>query len=324
MTPPLARWIERRALGWWNALRQRYLPTPRIATQSDKDDARAEFLMIGQLRPILAQAAATYVLLVQRSAANGMTDEILVEAAASAGAAANGLKTIQAPVLHHDARRAYVSGVLTYADGLVTAIQRQVVICRQLWTARAANDLATELLLSAAQDQLLIGLLAQENVFQHAAADAIRPANPQYFLTRGREALNTGMIHLLERAATVADPLAPPHLMLARRAIEDAEALLRKAAASAPRYYEWLTRHEDASGMVNLAPMRTALRGLKAGLEESIATEQAIASGVRALTDALDGAPTLAVRLGHAPHAHATIAELVSRRLSPAQAVRNS
>jgi hypothetical protein len=324
MTPPLARWIERRARGWWHAVHQRYLPTPRIAAQRAKEDARAEFEMIGRLRPILADAAATYVLLVQRSAANGMSDEILVDAAARAGVVASALKLVQSPVLHNPGRQAYITGVLTYADGLTAAIQRQVVICRQLWTARTTQDLATELLLSAAQDQLLIGLLAQENVFQHAAADAIRPANPQYFLTRSREALNTGMIHLLEQAATAADPLAPPHLALARRAIEDAEALLRKAAASAPRYFEWLIRHEDASGMVNLAPMRTALRGLKAGLEDSIATEQAIAAGVRALTNALDGAPTLAVRLGHAPHAHATIAELVARRLSPPQPVRNS
>jgi hypothetical protein len=324
MTPPLARWIERRALGWWHAIHQRYLPTPRIAAQRTREDGKAEFEVIGRLRPILADAAATYVRLVQRSAGNGMTDEILIEAAASAGAAASALRLIEPPMLQFPPRQAYMAGVMAYADGLIGAIQRQVVICRQLWTARSTQDLATELLLSAAQDQLLIGLLEQENVFQHAAAYAIRPANPQYFLTRSREALNTGMIHLLERAATVADPLAPPHLALARRAIADAEALLRKAAASAPRYYDWLRRHEDASGMVSLAPMRTALAALRSGLEDSIATEQAIASGVRALTDALDGAPSLAVRLGHAPHAHATIAELVARRLSAPGAVRNS
>ncbi len=320
----LARWIGRRVRHWWHGVYQRYLPTPSVAAGRARRDARAEFDTIARLRPILAGASATYIKLVERSGAGGVSDDVLVEAAESAGAAAQALKRIARPALRNPNRQEYIEGVFAYADALVAAIQRMVVICRQLWTARHKKDLASELLLNGAKDQLMIGLLAQESAFQNASADAIRPANPQYFLTRARAVLNTAMIHLLERAGTAGDPLAPPELGLARRAVEEAEALLRKALVAAPGYYEWLSRHGGETPPADPAPMRTALRALRLGLEEAIATERDIAEGTRTLIAALEGTSSLAMRLGHPPHAHATIASLVARRLAAPSAVRTS
>lgn len=309
---------------WWMRARQCYVPESDADTKRYREDAKAEFEAMNRLTPILAEAGAAYLGLLERQASDSAADTALIEAATTAGVASRALKLVPAPTLRSPQRQDYVTGVFAYAEALIAAAERQILISRQLRTARAKKDLAAELLLAAAQDQLLIDLLARENVFQHAQADAIRTANPQYFLTRARAELNTAMIHLLERPDTAGQPLPPARLAAARRSIDKAEGLLRKATASAPRYYEWLSRHEDPSGLTNTAPMRTAMGALKKGLEESIATERAIASGARALADAVDGAPSLAMRLGHGPHPHVTIASLVVRRLAPAQTVRKS
>jgi hypothetical protein len=316
--------IGRRLRTWWLRFRQCYLPETAAERRRYREDAKAEFEAMNQLTPILAQSGAAYLALLERQASDKAADAALVEAATTAGLAARALKLVPVPALRSGQRQDYVDGVFQYAEALIEATQRQLVISRQLRNARAAKDLATELLLASAQDQLLIGLLSRETRFQQAAADAIRTANPQYFLTLARAELNTAMIRLLERPGAAGQPLAPANLAAARRAIDKAEGLLRKATASAPRYYDWLRRHEDPSGLANTAPMRTALTSLRKGLEDSIATERAIASGARALADAVDGAPSLAMRLGHGPHAHVTIAGLVVRRLSPASIVRKS
>ncbi|WP_346323126.1 hypothetical protein [Emcibacter sp. SYSU 3D8] len=309
---------------WWMRVRQCYLPVSDTASRHSREDGRAEFEAMNRLTPILAEAGAAYVALLERQASDTAADNVLIEAAATAGVASRALRLIPAPRLRSAQRQEYVAGVFAYAEALIAATERQTVISRQIRTARTKKDLATELLLASAQDQILIDLLARENVFQHAAADAIRTANPQYFLTRARAELNSAMIRLLERPDAAGQSLEPAKLAAARRAIDKAEGLLRKAAASAPRYYDWLRRHEDPSGLANTAPMRTAMGALKKGLEDSIATERAIASGARALADAVDGAPSLAMRLGHGPHPHVTIASLVVRRLAPAQTVRKS
>ncbi len=322
-------WVSTKRIGrtlrtWWMRFHQCYVPVSASNTKLYREDAKAEFEAMNRLTPILAEAGAAYLGLLERQASDSAADNALIEAASTAGAASRALRIVPAPTLRSAQRQEYLSGVFSYAEALIAANERQIIISRQLRTARAKKDLAAELLLAAAQDQLLIDLLARENVFQHAAADAIRTANPQYFLTRARAELNTAMIHLLERPDTASQPLPPTRLAAARRSIDKAEDLLRKASASAPRYYDWLRRHEDPSGLASTAPMRTAMGALKKGLEESIATERAIASGARALADAVDGAPSLAMRLGHGPHPHATIAGLVVRRLAPAQSVRKS
>jgi len=314
--------IGRKLRTWWMRVRQCYLPDSDADVQRYREDARAEFEAMGRLKPILAEAGAAYLGLLERQASESAADNALVNAATSAGIASRALRLVPVPRLRDTQRQDYVTGVFAYAAALIAATERQIVISRQVRIAREKKDLAAELLLAAAQDQLLIDLLGRENDFQYAAADAIRTANPQYFLTRARAELNTAMIHLLERPDAAGQPLAPANLAAARRAIDKAEGLLRKATASAPRYYDWLRRHDDPSGIASTAPMRTAMGALKKGLEESIATERAIASGARALADAVDGAPSLAMRLGHGPHPHVTIASLVVRRLAPSQAVQ--
>jgi hypothetical protein len=323
MPGSIAHRIAQRASALWQDARRRWLPVSRADAEQARRDGKAEFDAMARLNPILAVAGATYAGLLEHLAGDSAADELLVRAATQAGEAGRALKLVAMPALESPRRQDYVAGVFAYAEALIAAIERQIVICRHLTNARAKRDLGAQLLLGAEQDQLLIGLLARENAFQNAAADAIRPANPQYFVTRARATLNTAMMHLLERPDP-ASQLSPPNLALVRREIEAAEVLLAKAAASAPQYYEWLTRHEDASGLANLASMRTALGALRAGLEQSIATEHAIASGTRALADAVGGAPSLAARLGHGPQPHATIAGLLVRRLSPAGPVRKS
>ncbi len=316
--------IGRRLRTWWLRFRQCYLPESTAELERQREDARAEFELMRQLRPILAQAGAAYLALLERPASDEAADAALIEAATAAGLCARALKVLAVPAMRGSPREDYVTGVLGYAEALVAATERQVVMSRQLRTARGKMDVATELLIGAAQDKLLIGLLAREAEFQQAAADAIRTANPQYFLTRARAELNAAMIHLLERPDASAQPVSPAKLAEARRAIDRAESLLRKATAAAPRYFDWLRRHEDPSGLANTAPMRTAMASLRKGIEESIATERAIASGARAVADAADGAPSLAARLGHGPHPHVTIAGLVVKRLGLPESVRNS
>ncbi|MGE0665227.1 MAG: hypothetical protein AB7O49_01610 [Sphingomonadales bacterium] len=318
------RGFGRRLRTWWLRFLQCYLPPTDAGTRRYREDARAEFEAMRRLTPVLAQAGSAYLGLMERQASDEAADAALVEAATDAGVAARALKLVPAPTLRSAQRQDYVDGVFDYAAALIAATERQIVITRQLRTARKSKDLAAELLLAAAQDKLLIDLLARETQFQQAAADAIRTANPQYFLTRARAELNTAMIQLLERPDASGQPLAPANLAAARRSIDRAEGLLRKAASSAPRYYDWLRRHEDPSGLANSPQMRTAMDSLKKGLEESIATERAIASGARALADAVDRSPSLATRLGHGPHPHVTIAGLVVRRLAPREIVRNS
>ena len=318
------RSIGKRLRTWWLRFRQCYLPDTAAELTRYREDARAEFEAMGRLRPVLAQAGSVYLGLLERQASDKAADNALVAAAASVGVAARALKLVPVPELRKGQRQDYLNGIFAYAEALVAATERQIVISRQLRQAREQKDLAAELLLAAAQDQLLIDLLARETAFQEAAADAIRTANPQYFLTRARAELNTAMIHLLERPDASGQPLSPANLAAARRSIDRAEGLLRKATTSAPRYYEWLRRHEDPSGLSNSAPMRTAMTSLRKGLEESIATERAIASGARALADAVDQAPSLATRLGHGPHPHVTIAGLVVRRLALPQSVQKS
>jgi hypothetical protein len=305
---------------WLYRLRQRLLPTPWAAARRARQDGKAEFEFTGLLRPVLVQASAVYLSLLERMAiAPDMPpDDVLAEAARRAGEIGRALARLTPPDLANPRRAAYLACVLGYARSLPGAIERQIALCRQLWLARQAGDADTELLLHGAQDRLLIGLLEHEGLFQQASASAAPAHHPQHWIAKARASLNGAMIRLLDHAS---DPgradLWGRDRTEALRGIDEAEAMLRRAGELTPRYTKGLTRRKAEAGG---AAMVTALEALRAGLDHSIATEQAIAADVRRLVLGLTAPPSTAPRsaasayMGQAPLA---IAGLVARRLSP-------
>ncbi|MEN3952513.1 hypothetical protein [Iodidimonas sp. SYSU 1G8] len=306
-------------MDWLFRLRQRLLPTPWAAARRARQDGKAEFEFTGMLRPALVQASAVYLSLLEHMAISpdAPPDDVLADAARRGGDIGRALATLAAPALGNPRRAAYLARVLDYAHALPGAIERQISVCRQLWLARQAGDADTQLLLHGAQDRLLIGLLEHERVFQQASAAAAPAYHPQHWIALARATLNAAMVRLLDHAS---DPGRARSWGRDRadalRGLDAAEAMLRRAGELAPRYTRALTRRSSETGG---APMETALRALRDGLEHSIATEQAIAGDVRRLVMGLD-APPMAVTRGTAAYqgqAPLAIAGLVARRLSP-------
>lgn len=308
-------------MDWLFRLRQRLLPTPWAAARRARQDGKAEFEFTGRLRPVLVQASAVYLSLLERMAiAPDMPpDDVLADAARRAGEIGRAIASLAAPALGNPRRAAYLDCVLDYAHALPGAIERQISVCRQLWLARQAGDAETQLLLHGAQDRLLIGLLEHERLFQQASAAAAPARHPQHWISLARATLNGAMVRLLDHASDPARAEAwGRDRAEALRGLDEAEAMLRRAGDVRPRYTKTLTRRKAEAGG---APMETALRALRAGLDHSIATELAIAADVRRLVMGLAAPPmavpaVAAVYQGQAPLA---IAGLVARRLSPRQ-----